>query len=122
MEFPGVGRRRIVGRFDGGTLSSDAGALLLRDVEEANGFAGEGVWVFHRLPCHGLGQSARPDAEGAFDDPCLADDELFYLDGSTFPQEWSPRRFSQCQLLVQILRQRAGSHGGSVANSAKGCW
>ena len=37
MEFPGVGRRRIVGRFDGGTLSSDAGALLLRDVEERTG-------------------------------------------------------------------------------------
>ena len=33
LEFPGVGRRRIVARFDGGAISSDAGALLLKEVE-----------------------------------------------------------------------------------------
>lgn len=31
LEFPGVGRCRIAGQFNGGALSSDAGALLLRD-------------------------------------------------------------------------------------------
>ena len=46
IEFPGVGRRRIVGRFDGGTLSSDAGALLLRDVEERTGLLAKASCCF----------------------------------------------------------------------------
>ena len=46
MEFPGVGRRRIVGHFDGGTLSSDAGALLLRDVEERTGLVAKASCCF----------------------------------------------------------------------------
>ena len=33
LAFPQVGRRRLVARFDGGTLTSNAGALLLRAVE-----------------------------------------------------------------------------------------
>lgn len=32
--FEGVGRREIVARFDGGTISSDGGALLLRQTEK----------------------------------------------------------------------------------------
>jgi hypothetical protein len=35
LEFHPLGRRRIVGRFDGGTISSDAGGLLLRECERA---------------------------------------------------------------------------------------
>src|SRR5215831_19604070 len=31
--FEGVGRREIVARFDGGTISSDGGALLLRQTD-----------------------------------------------------------------------------------------
>ncbi len=34
LEFHGLGRRRVVGRFDGGKLSSDGGGLLLREVEQ----------------------------------------------------------------------------------------
>ena len=34
MEFQGVGRRKVEASFDGGYLSSDGGALLLREVEE----------------------------------------------------------------------------------------
>lgn len=34
LEFHGFGRRRVVGRFDGGKLSSDGGGLLLREVEQ----------------------------------------------------------------------------------------
>ena len=33
LAFPQVGRRRVLARFDGGTLTSNAGALLLRAVE-----------------------------------------------------------------------------------------
>ncbi|PJA78107.1 MAG: IS1380 family transposase, partial [Nitrospirae bacterium CG_4_9_14_3_um_filter_51_5] len=33
MEFHGLGRRVVVGQFDGGTISSDRGGLLLREVE-----------------------------------------------------------------------------------------
>jgi hypothetical protein len=34
LGFHGFGRRRVVGRFDGGKLSSDGGGLLLRGVEQ----------------------------------------------------------------------------------------
>lgn len=37
MEFHPLGRRKVVGRFDGGTISSEAGGLLLRAVERATG-------------------------------------------------------------------------------------
>jgi hypothetical protein len=37
LEFHPLGRRKIVGRFDGGTISSDAGGLLLRECERATG-------------------------------------------------------------------------------------
>ena len=33
LEFHGLKRRRVVGRFDGGRISSDGGGLLLREVE-----------------------------------------------------------------------------------------
>ncbi len=34
LEFHGFARRRVVGRFDGGKLSSDGGGVLLREVEQ----------------------------------------------------------------------------------------
>ena len=34
LSFHGVGRREIVARFDGGDITSDAGALLLRETEQ----------------------------------------------------------------------------------------
>ena len=34
LEFEGHGRRRVVADFDGGPITSDAGALLLRRVEQ----------------------------------------------------------------------------------------
>jgi hypothetical protein len=37
LEFQGLGRRRVVADFDGGAISSDGGALLLREVEVARG-------------------------------------------------------------------------------------
>ena len=33
LEFHGLGKRDVVGRFDGGDISTDAGGLLLREVE-----------------------------------------------------------------------------------------
>jgi hypothetical protein len=44
LEFHALGRREIVGKFDGGNITSDAGGLLLRETEKRtgiiSGFAG----------------------------------------------------------------------------------
>lgn len=37
IEFQGLGQRKVVGRFDGGQISSDGGGLLLREVEQKTG-------------------------------------------------------------------------------------
>ena len=37
MAFQQLGRREVVGRFDGGKISSDTGGLLLREVEKRLG-------------------------------------------------------------------------------------
>jgi len=37
LYFQGLGPRKVVGKFDGGTITSDAGALLLREVDTATG-------------------------------------------------------------------------------------
>ena len=37
LEFHGLGRREVIGDFDGGQISSDGGALLLREVEYRTG-------------------------------------------------------------------------------------
>ena len=37
LELSGLDRREVVGRFDGGVISSDGGALLLREVEQRTG-------------------------------------------------------------------------------------
>jgi Transposase DDE domain group 1 len=37
VEYQGLSRRRIVGNFQGGLITSDAGALLLREVEHRSG-------------------------------------------------------------------------------------
>jgi len=37
MAFQPLGRREVVGAFDGGTITSDAGGLLLREVEQRTG-------------------------------------------------------------------------------------
>ena len=47
LEFPRVGRRRLVARFDGGTLTSNAGALLLRAVEACTGVCRRAARCFH---------------------------------------------------------------------------
>ena len=41
FEFQGLGRREIVGSFEGAEITSDAGALLLRETEPAR-------WQQHR--------------------------------------------------------------------------
>jgi len=48
----GVGRREVVARFDGGTITSDAGALLLRETERITGIVRQFAACFtdHRHP------------------------------------------------------------------------
>jgi hypothetical protein len=37
LEFHALGRREVIGRFDGGSITSDAGGLLLRETEKRTG-------------------------------------------------------------------------------------
>ena len=52
LNFPMVGRRQIVADFDGGDISSDGGALLLRKTEELTGAIRQfaGCFTDHRNP------------------------------------------------------------------------
>ena len=52
LEFHGLGRRAVVGQFDGGRISSDSGGLLLREVEQRTGILQRlaGCFVDHRNP------------------------------------------------------------------------
>lgn len=49
LEFQQLGRRRVAGSFDGGTITSDAGALLLREVEQRTGILGRFAECFKDL-------------------------------------------------------------------------
>lgn len=51
-EFQGLGRRDVVARFDGGAITSDAGGLLLREVEAKSGIISRFArgFVDHRDP------------------------------------------------------------------------
>ena len=52
LEFHPLGSRKIVARFDGGAITSEAGGLLLRSVEKATGIIGQFARCFtdHRDP------------------------------------------------------------------------
>ena len=53
LEFSCVGQRRVAAAFDGGTVSSDAGALLLKRADEAIGL------LDHLAGCLSDGRDAR---------------------------------------------------------------
>jgi hypothetical protein len=46
LEFHALSRRSVVGRFDGGQISSEGGALLLREVEKRNGIGNVDFLLF----------------------------------------------------------------------------
>ena len=50
LTFQPLGRREVVGAFDGGTIASDAGGLLLREVEQRTGIIRQfaGCFTDHR--------------------------------------------------------------------------
>ena len=52
LRFQAAAGREVVARFDGGTLTSDGGAVLLRDVERATGILTQFAACFqdHRDP------------------------------------------------------------------------
>jgi hypothetical protein len=52
LAFQPLGQREVVGAFDGGTISSDAGGLLLREVEQQTGIIRQFAGCFrdHRDP------------------------------------------------------------------------
>src|SRR5271157_6016243 len=52
LEFHPLGSRKIVARFDGGKITSDAGGLLLRECERATGIVRQfaGCFTDHRDP------------------------------------------------------------------------
>src|SRR5881409_1359719 len=45
-EFHALGKREVVGHFDGGDITSDAGGLLLREVEKRTGIIGRFAGCF----------------------------------------------------------------------------
>lgn len=65
LEFHAVGRREVVGRFDGGRITSDGGGLLFREVDVRLGLMPR-LGALHRLPqpqqcraqCSGTGRAA----------------------------------------------------------------
>ena len=52
LEFHGLGRRQVVGKFDAGPISTDGGGLLLREVEQRTGILRRlaGQFADHRDP------------------------------------------------------------------------
>jgi len=46
FEFQGLGKRRVVGKFDGGRISTDGGGLLLREIEKRTGILGRFAGCF----------------------------------------------------------------------------
>src|SRR3954447_11812699 len=52
LDFPMLGRRQVLADFDGGAISSDGGALLLRQVEALTGIVRQFAACFtdHRVP------------------------------------------------------------------------
>ena len=52
LKFQGLGRREVIARFDGGDITSDGGALLLREVERRTGIVEQFTDCFedHRNP------------------------------------------------------------------------
>ena len=56
MEFHGLGRRRVAGRFDGGRMSSDGGGVLLREIcGPSPGIDSTFGGLFYGLPQRGRG-------------------------------------------------------------------
>src|SRR5258708_13839225 len=52
--FAAVGRREVVGSFDGGSITSDAGALLLRQTDQGIGLSKRLAPCFHDRRCQEL--------------------------------------------------------------------
>ena len=52
--FAAVGRREVVGSFDGGSITSDAGALLLRQTDQVIGLSKRLAACFHDRCCQEL--------------------------------------------------------------------
>src|ERR1700751_5865088 len=52
LDFPTLGRRQVLADFDGGAISSDGGALLLRETERLTGIVRQFAACFtdHRNP------------------------------------------------------------------------
>jgi hypothetical protein len=49
LEFHPIGKREVVGKFDGGTITSDAGGLLLRETEKRTGIVSRFATCFEDL-------------------------------------------------------------------------
>jgi len=49
LEFHALGRRKVIGKFDGGNITSDAGGLLLRETEQKTGIVRQFAKCFEDL-------------------------------------------------------------------------
>ncbi|WP_419591574.1 transposase, partial [Thiolapillus sp.] len=52
LEYQSLGRREVIGRFDGGRITSDGGGLLLREVDQCIGLLDrlDACFTDHRNP------------------------------------------------------------------------
>ena len=50
LEYQSLGRREVIGRFDGGRITSDGGGLLLREVDQRIGLLDRLAAWLHRSP------------------------------------------------------------------------
>jgi len=52
LEFHALDKRAVIGKFDGGAISSDGGALLLSEVDATQHIVDQLAWLFvdHRKP------------------------------------------------------------------------
>ena len=47
LTFQGLGNKKVIANFDGGTITSDAGALLLREIDLSSNFIKDFAQCFH---------------------------------------------------------------------------
>jgi hypothetical protein len=117
LAFQGLGNRKIVAQFDGGTITSDAGALVLREVDQRCKILDSFVECFidgrHRAYCdHGVRQMLAQRIYGI----CLG-----YEDINDHDQlRYDPLFAALCEQddVEGRRRKRAGDNGKALAGSS----
>ena len=62
LDFASLGGRNVTAAFDGGAMTSNAGALLLRETDRLIGLSRQSGGLLHRWPQAGQDRAQRRDA------------------------------------------------------------